>query len=108
MNVYKLESMTKGWFVGNFSPCVYTADYEIGVKRYLSGDKEQQHYHKLSTEFTLIVTGKILMNGVLFLDGDIIQVDPFESIKFECIEDAITVIFKTISDVGDKYITEQE
>ena len=46
------------------------------------------------------------MNGVLFYEGDIIQVDPFENIKFECIEDATTVVFKTASVFDDKYITE--
>lgn len=106
MNVYKLENMTKGWFVGNFSPSAHNADYEIGLKRYIAGNTEQKHHHKLATEFTVVVLGKISMNGVLFTDGDIIQVDPFEDVKFECIEDAITIVFKTISVIGDKYITE--
>ena len=32
---FNLESMIKGWFVGNFKPSVYTSqDVEVAVKRY--------------------------------------------------------------------------
>ena len=98
--------MTKGWFVGDFLPSVYQANYEIGLKKYIAGDSEPKHHHRLAIEFTLVVRGKISMNGVLFFEGDIIQVDPFEDIKFQCIEDATTVVFKTVSISEDKYITE--
>ena len=106
MKIHKLQTMTKGWFVGDFLPSVHKANYEIGLKKYAAGEIEPKHHHRLVTEFTLVVIGKICMNGVLFHEGDIIQVDPFEDIKFECIEDATTVVFKTASVFGDKYITE--
>ena len=106
MKIHKLQSMTKGWFVGDFIPSVYKANYEIGLKKYAAGDIEPKHHHRITTEFTVVVSGKISMNGVVFYEGDIIQVDPFEDVKFECIEDAVTVVFKTGSIAGDKYITE--
>ena len=106
MIIHKLKTMTKGWFVGDFFPSAYKTNYEIGFKKYTSGDSEPKHHHRLATEFTLVTSGKISMNGVLFYEGDIIQVDPFEDIKFQCIEDATTVVFKTVSVSGDKYITE--
>ena len=106
MRIHKLQTMTKGWFVGDFLPSAYKANYEIGLKKYAAGDIEPRHHHRLATEFTVVVSGKISMNGVVFYEGDIIQVDPFEDIKFECIEDATTVILKTVSVSGDKYITE--
>jgi len=106
MKIHKLQTMIGGWFIGDFLPSVHKANYEIGLKKYEAGDSEPKHHHRLATEFTLVVSGKICMNGVLFYEGDIIQVDPFDDVKFECIEDATTVVFKTVSVVGDKYITE--
>lgn len=106
MKIHKLQTMTKGWFVGDFLPSAYKANYEIGLKKYLAGDIEPRHHHRLATEFTLVVSGKICMNGVLFYEGDIVQVDLYEDVKFECVEDATTVVFKTASVSGDKYITE--
>lgn len=107
MRIHKLRDMTKGWFVGDFSPSAHKADYEIGLKKYSAGDSEPKHHHRLATEFTVVVSGKISMNSVVFCEGDIIEVEPFEDIKFNCVEDATTVVFKTASVAGDKYITEQ-
>ena len=54
--------MVKGWFVGNFEPSLYkTNEVEVAVKRYTVGDKEDAHFHKIATEFTLILNGT---NGV--------------------------------------------
>lgn len=106
MKIFKINDMKNGWIVGKFSPSVYNADYEIGIKKYKTNDEELTHHHRLATEFTIVISGVISMNNILFSEGDIIQVDTFEDVKFKCIKDAVTVVFKTISDTNDKYITE--
>ena len=60
MKVAKLEDMVKGWFVGNFDPTlIKTNDVEVAVKEYKKGDYEEKHYHKIATEITVIVSGKV-------------------------------------------------
>ena len=59
-----LEDMVKGWFVGNFEPTLCkTNDVEVAVKNYKAGDHEGKHYHKIATEFTVIISGQVRMNG---------------------------------------------
>jgi hypothetical protein len=103
MIIKNLNDFTKGWFIGNFEPSLFNADFEVGVKEYKSGDKEQKHYHKLAKEFTVIISGKVKMNDIEYIKGDIIQIDENESTDFECIEDTITVVVKTKSAKNDKY-----
>ena len=51
MKTARLNDMIKGWFVGNFEPTLYrTNDCEVAVKRYLKGDCEKKHHHKIATE----------------------------------------------------------
>jgi mannose-6-phosphate isomerase-like protein (cupin superfamily) len=95
--------MIRGWFIGNFEPSVFNADFEVGIKEYKSGDKELTHYHKKSKEFTVVIYGKIKMNDIIFSKGDIIQIDENENANFECIDDCITVVVKTRSSFNDKF-----
>lgn len=105
MEKFSLKDMTKGWFVGDFVPNVIrTKNCEVGVKNYASGTKEAAHYHKEAEELTLVISGRIRMNSEVFEEGDIIKVLRDEIIEFEALEDAVTVVYKSISVVGDKYL----
>lgn len=65
MRTARLEDMVKGWFVGNFEPSlIKTNDVEVAVKSYNKGDYEEKHYHKIATELTVIIQGRVKMNGV--------------------------------------------
>lgn len=105
MKKYSLFEMTKGWFVGDFSPTVLkTQAVEVGVKQYQGGDYEVRHHHKIAAEITVIVTGKVRMNGELYQAGDILLIEPGESTDFEVLEDAITVVVKYPGAPNDKYM----
>lgn len=104
MKLHNLENMVRGWFIGNFEPTLHNADFEVGIKKYKTGDKEENHYHKLSKEFTVIVSGVVKMNDTIYKENDIIQIDEYVETDFECLEDAVTVVVKTKSIKGDKYI----
>ena len=106
MKFFNLDSMKRGWFVGNFEPSVYkTEEFEVAVKRYEKGEHEKSHYHKIAYEITLVIEGMILMNNKKFDQGDIIILDPGESCEFKCLtEKATTVVVKTASIIDDKYI----
>lgn len=104
MTVYKLSDMKGGWFAGNFEPSVLkTENVEIAVKYYKQGDAEKWHYHKIATELTVIVSGKVKMNDKIFSQGDVVVMAPNEGTDFEVLEDAITTVVKIPGALNDKF-----
>jgi quercetin dioxygenase-like cupin family protein len=100
-----LNDFTKGWIIGNFEPTLLnTNDFEVAIKRYNAGDYENSHHHKISTEYTIIVEGTVLMNEIEYKKDDIIIIKPNESTDFKCLTDVTTVVIKTPSSKDDKYI----
>lgn len=104
MKVEKLNNMFNGWFIGNFDPSLYkTNACEVAVKRYHKGDYEKKHYHKVATEISAVVKGKVRMFGQVFSAGDIIIVEPGEATDFEALEDCMNVVVKLPGANNDKY-----
>jgi hypothetical protein len=104
MEHYRLDHMTKGWFVGNFDPAAHrTSSCEVGFKFYRQGDKEAAHHHKIATEITLVASGRVRMCGRDWEAGDIIVLSPGENTSFEALTDATTVVVKTPGANNDKY-----
>jgi len=100
----RLDRMHRGWFVGDFSPTAFASrDCEVGVKRYRAGETEAAHVHKVATELTVVVSGRVRMNGREFGADDIIVLDPGTPADFEVLEDAVTVVVKVPCVAGDKY-----
>ena len=108
MKTAKLEDMVKGWFVGTFEPSLLkTNDLEVAVKSYKKGDYEEKHYHKIATEITVIINGRVKMNGIEYKAGDIVVMEPMESTDFECLEDGTqNVVVKWPGANNDKYLGE--
>lgn len=107
MKNFKLDKMIRGWFVGNFEPSVFkTHEVEVGVKEYKKGDIEEKHHHKIATEITAIIRGKVRMNGVTYSKGDIVMIYPEEATDFEALEDTISVVVKIPGANNDKYLGE--
>ncbi len=105
MKVNHLSEMIKGWFVGGFQPSVVqTNDLEVAVKHYKAGDKEEMHYHKLATEVTVIVSGRVRMCGQEFGPGCIVTLEPNEPTDFEALTDAVNVVVKLPGAANDKYL----
>ena len=107
MEVYNLKDMVKGWFVGGFSPTAYqTNACEVAVKEYKKGDYEPSHFHKVATEITVVVSGKIEMNGKTWSSGDIIIMSPLEVTDFKALSDAVNVVVKVPGVLNDKFLQE--
>lgn len=106
MKVENLNNMVKGWFIGNFTPSLCkTNDVEIAVKKYKKGDYEEAHYHKIATEYTVVISGRVKMNNVEYRAGEIIMMEPNEATDFECLEDdTINVVVKLPGANHDKYL----
>lgn len=104
MQIFPLDSFTKGWFVGAFEPTLAAIEaVEVGVKRYLAGEREEIHHHKVAVELSVIVSGRVRMSGREIPSGQIVQIAPGESTDFEALEDTITVVVKLPCVKGDKY-----
>lgn len=105
MKVFKFDEMVRGWFVGSFSPTAFsTNNCEVANKEYTAGDYEEKHMHKIATEISLIVKGRVLMNSVEYKEGDIIIMEPGEATDFKAITDAVNVVVKVPCVKGDKYL----
>lgn len=105
MKTANLNDMVKGWFIGNFEPSLLkTNDVETAVKRYQKGDSEGAHYHKIATEYTVVLNGRVRMFEKEFSDGDIVVAEPGDITAFECLSDAVTVVVKIPGANHDKYV----
>jgi quercetin dioxygenase-like cupin family protein len=100
-----LGEMIKGWFVGDFEPTVINSPHvEVAVKKYKAGEKESKHFHKVATEITVVISGKVVMLGQTWSEGDIIVLSPGEETAFEALTDAVNVVVKLPAAKNDKYI----
>lgn len=107
MQKFELENFTRGWFVGDFSPSILSSkDCEVGIKHYKKGYCEERHFHKIATEITAVIKGRVQMNGVIYKQGDIILIKPNESTDFKALEESITCVVKMPSVKDDKFLGE--
>lgn len=105
MTKHNLQDMKGGWFIGNFEPSLFkTNDAEVAVKKYTKGQSEDRHYHKVATEYTVIIEGEVMMNGVHYQSNDIIVISPDESTDFHALTDVVTVVVKVPGAYNDKYL----
>lgn len=105
MKIYNLSEYVKGWMFGDFTPSLLdTTNFEIGVKEYCAGDTELRHYHAIAKEWTIIVYGFAYINGELFGENQIIEIEPNESVLFKALSKVKTVVVKVPSVKGDKYL----
>jgi hypothetical protein len=105
MKVEKLNTMTGGWFIGDFLPTLLpTQNVEVAVKKYFAGQYENKHFHKIAKEFTVIIIGVVEILGQKYNEGDIIVVEPYESIDFKALTDVTTLVVKIPGAKNDKYI----
>lgn len=100
----RLETMVKGWFIGDFDPAVLRSkDCEVAVKHYKAGDREDTHHHRVATEITVIISGEVMMLGKRWSAGDIVVIEPNEATDFVALTDTVNVVVKLPSVTGDKY-----
>ncbi len=107
MKKFRFEDMKRGWFIGDFEPTAFkTKNFEVAVGHHKKGEVWDKHFHKLATEITLILEGKVKMNDEIFVKGDIFIIYPNEIVAPVFLEETDYVVVKTISDKNDKYIAE--
>jgi len=109
MKTARLDDMVGGWFVGNFNPSILRSEAgEVCVKRYEAGEREEEHYQRLASEVTCIISGRVRLGGLELVAGDIMLIEPGESASFVALEETVLVAFKTPSVPEDKIVGESE
>lgn len=104
MKIENLDNFFRGWFVGDFEPTLYkTTDVEVAVQYYKKGTVQSSHLHKIATEITVVVLGKVKINNVIYKEKDIILIEPNEVSSFQALEDTTTLVVKIPSSKNDKY-----
>lgn len=104
MQISSLNNMKNGWFIGNFSPTLLkTNDVEVAIKKYKKGDYEEAHFHKISTEITIVINGKVKMKNRILNMNDIILLNPGEITDFLALEDSVCAVVKHPGANNDKY-----
>lgn len=105
MRVDRLDAMTRGWFVGDFAPAaLHSKACEVAIKHYVAGDTEAAHVHRIATEITAIVLGRVMMCGKEWTAGDILTIEPGEATDFLALTDTVTVVVKLPSAPADKHL----
>jgi hypothetical protein len=100
-----LNEMVKGWFVGDFEPSIaHSTACEVALKHHAAGDHEEMHHHRIATEVTLVVLGRVRIMGKILDPGDILLLEPGEATDFFALTDAVCVVVKLPSARGDKYL----
>lgn len=64
--------------------------------------------HKIATEITVIIVGKVVMMGKEYSAGSIIKINPGESTDFHALEDTITTVVKLPGALNDKYLVDEK
>jgi hypothetical protein len=104
IELYNLNDMTSGWFIGNFEPTICkTNTVEVAIKRYSKSQFENEHFHKIATEYTVIIEGIAEINEKKYYKDDIIVIKPNISVKFKAITDLVTLVVKLPGANDDKY-----
>ena len=105
IKVFSLDDMSKGWFIGNFTPTVLsTNQVEVAIKRYKAGEYEPAHHHKIATEITVITDGEVRMNDIVYRAGAILVIEPNTPTDFLALTDVTTTVVKYPGANDDKYL----
>lgn len=104
MKTAKLSDMTRGWFIGDFEPSVLrTPLFEVGVLSHKKGEAWPAHYHRVATEYNVLLSGSMRIAGEVIEVGDIFWFEPEDVADPEFLENCKVLCVKRPSIIGDKY-----
>lgn len=105
MDVFNINQMSGGWWGGNFQPaCFQSSNFEVCHATHTSGQYWQPHYHKIATEYNLLINGRMLMHDKEIKASEIFVLKPYEIANPVFLEDCCLTVIKSPSVKGDKYL----
>ena len=104
MKIAKLSDFKRGWIIGDFEPNVFrTKDFEVGIAEHKKGDVWTAHYHKVATEYNVMLDGVMIIGGEKIEAGDVFVFEPGDIADPTFLEDCRILCVKVPSIIGDKY-----
>ena len=95
----------RGWIVGDFSPSLFKReDIEVGIKFFKEKTFGDGHYHKKSSEYSIIIFGGCEKNGIKYHEGDIIIQNRKERDKIIWDKNTKILVIRDGSSTNDKYV----
>jgi quercetin dioxygenase-like cupin family protein len=99
-----INEFVRGWFIGNFEPSVLKTDqFEVGLLTHKKGEVWPAHYHKIGTEYNVLIQGHMTIAGEELHSGDVFWFDPGVVADPVFHEDCRILCVKVPSIPGDKY-----
>lgn len=109
MDVKNIKDFIGGWIIGDFDKSVLkTKDFEVGYKVHPKDDNWPEHFHKVATEYNVVISGKCIIMGKELSEGDVFIIHPLEVSKPIFLEETTLLTIKVPSVPGDKYIVNKE
>lgn len=104
MEIFSIDNLKGGWFVGDFSPSVYkTSACEVCYKLHHAGESWPAHYHKESDEINYLISGSMEINGIQ-LSAPLVFVIPKGEISRPIFHtDVSLIVVKVPGCLNDKY-----
>lgn len=104
MEVSHISNFKGGWFIGDFEPSLLkNAGFEASVKVHKKDEKWPVHYHKIATEYNVIILGRMTIQNRELITGDVFILKPFEIADPIFHEDTIIICIKHPGAKNDKF-----
>jgi quercetin dioxygenase-like cupin family protein len=104
MEIRRIEDFTRGWIIGNFDPSLLKTDkFEVGLLTHKAGEMWPKHYHEVATEYNVLVSGRMIIQGKELKSGDVFVFNPGDIADPIFLEDCSVLVVKVPSIIGDKY-----
>lgn len=105
MKVGNISNTHRGWVIGDFEPSLLrTKNFEVGILKHPKGEIWAPHYHKVATEYNILISGTMRLCGVDLVPGNTFILEPNEVADPIFYEDCTIVCVKVPSDTKDKYL----
>jgi quercetin dioxygenase-like cupin family protein len=105
MKVGNLSDTYRGWVIGDFEPSLLrTKEFEVGILKHPKGEIWPPHYHKIATEYNILISGTMRLCGVELVPGNTFILEPGEVADPTFHEDCTIVCIKVPSNTSDKYL----
>ncbi len=105
MRQASLSNFTGGWFLGDFEPSMHRQEnFEVCIKRYPKGAREEAHSQIRAAEWTAIISGRCRIGDVHLGPDDVLEISPGEVADFEALTDVVLVAIKSPSLPKDKVL----
>lgn len=107
MKIYDHLDLKEGWIVGDFEPSIFKNEH-VAVAHHFrrAGHRGDKHTHKVATELTYVISGRVIASGQEFGAGEIFIYSPGEIADVRFLEHTDLIVIKWPSVPDDKYMME--